>query len=333
MYEQFKHQFFLALSTIFDAEKLEIIGRKLDTVACDYKIEKKETSVVIYNPELPEMAKTFLVCKKIEGLAEQTLANYGRTLKSFFNEMQKFPDQITPNDIRIYLYRYQERRKITNRSLDKTRQTLSSFFQWASGEGYLQQNPMITIKKIKYVAKQRVSLDQVELEYIREACKTLKEKAVIEVLYSTGCRISELAALEKKDVDWDKKTVLLFGKGSKYRTSYLNAKAEVALKRYLESREDENDYLFVSDRRPHGQMHKAGLEKMIRQLSQRVSDRVGKKFTPHTFRHTTATVAMNNGMPVQDISKLLGHASIATTMIYAHTSTENVQNGHKKYVI
>ncbi len=333
MYEHFKNQFALTLSAAFTKDDIEIILRKLDMVAYDYDVVKKETSIVPYNTELPEMVKTFLVCKKIEGLAEGSLYNYGQALKKFFRIVQKAPEQVKVNDIRVYLYRYQEENGITNRSLDKIRQILGSFFHWASNEGYLERNPMITIKPIKYEKKPREALSQVELEYIREACRTPKEKAIVEFLYSTGCRVSELTNVKKSDIDWNKKSVHLFGKGRKYRTSYLNAKAEVALLNYLESREDNNEYLFVSDRKPHNQMHKDGIEKIIRNLAKRAAEHVGKPVSPHVFRHTTATTAINNGMPIEDISILLGHENVATTMIYAKTCQENVMSGHKKYII
>lgn len=333
MYEHFKNQFALTLSATFTKDDIEIILKKLDVVAYDYDVTKKETSIVPYNTELPEMVKTFLVCKKIEGLSEGSLYNYGQALKKFFRTMQKAPEQVKVNDIRVYLYRYQEENGITNRSLDKIRQILSSFFHWASNEGYLQQNPMVTIKPIKHEKKPREALSQVELEYIREACQTLKEKAIVEFLYSTGCRVSEMANVKKSDIDWNKKSVHLFGKGRKHRSSYLNAKAEVSLQNYLNSREDTNEYLFVSDRKPHNQMHKDGIEKIIRNLAKRASEHVQKPVSPHIFRHTTATTALNNGMPIEDISILLGHENVATTMIYAQTSQENVMSGHKKYII
>lgn len=333
MYEQFKNQFALSLAAIYTKDDIEIILRKMDIVAYNYDIQKKETSVVVYNSELPEMAKTFMVCKKIEGMSEGTLYNYGLTLQKFFLQMQKPPEQITPNDVRVYLYRYQEEHKISNRSLDKLRQTLNNFFQWASCEGYLPRNPMITIKPIKFEKKPRQPLTQIELEYIRQACQTPKERAMVEFMYSTGCRVSEMAVVKKSDINWNTKEVRLFGKGKKHRTSFLNAKAEVALLNYFKTREDDNDYVFVSDRRPHNQMHKAGLEKIVRNLAKRASEHVSKPVSPHVFRHTTATTAMNSGMPVEDISILLGHASIATTMIYAKTSMENIRSGHKKYVV
>lgn len=201
MYEQFKNQFALSLAAIYSKDDIEIILRKMDIVAYDYDIQKKETSVVVYNSELPEMAKTFMVCKKIEGMSEGTLYNYGLMLQKFFLQMQKPPEQITPNDVRAYLYRYQEEHGITNRSLDKLRQTLNNFFKWASCEGYLQRNPMATIRPIKYEKKPRQPLTQIELEYIRQACQTTKEKAMVEFMYSTGCRVSEMAIVKKTDIN------------------------------------------------------------------------------------------------------------------------------------
>lgn len=333
MYEQFKNQFALALATNYPKEDIEIILKKLDFVAFNYDVSKKETAVAVYNSDMPDIVKTYLVCKKVEGLAEQTLYNYGNALRKFFFELQKSPDKISPNDIRVYLYRYQEVNGTTNRSLDKIRQMIVGFFNWATCEGYLERNPALTIKPIKFEKKEREPLTQIELEYIRKACVTPRDKAIVEVMYSTGCRVSELAILKKEDVDWNKKSVHLFGKGKKHRTSYLNAKAEVALLEYIKTRTDDSEYLFVSQRKPHGQLKKCAIEKIIRQIAERASDHVKKPVSPHVFRHTTATTALSNGMPIEDISSLLGHENIATTMIYAKASVENVQNGHKKYVV
>ena len=333
MYEQFKNQFALSLAAIYPAEDIEVILKKLDVVSCNYDFAKKETSVMVYNSDMPEIVKTYLVCKKVEGLSEQTIYNYGNALRKFFFAVQKAPEQISPNDIRVYLYRYQEENGTTNRSLDKIRQMICGFFSWACCEGYLDRNPALTIKPIKFEKKERTPLTQIELEYIRRACADIRDKAIIEFLYSTGCRVSELTGIKKEDVDWNKKSVHLFGKGKKHRTSYLNAKAEVALKEYLNSRDDDNEYLFVSSRSPHGQLKKCAVEKIVKQIAERASDNVSKPVTPHIFRHTTATTALNNGMPIEDISSLLGHENVATTMIYAKTSIENIQSGHKKYVI
>lgn len=333
MYEQFKTQLIMLLANDFSVEDISSITKNLDIVACNYDVTKKETGVAIYNSEAPELVKAYLVCKKIEGLSDQTLYNYGKCLQNFFFAVQKSPDQITANDIRIFLYQYQEQKKISNRTLDKYREYISHFYQWACSEEYVEKNPTINVRPIKYEVKPRQALSQIELEYIRKSCVTLKEKAIIEVLYSTGCRVSELAGLKKSDINWHDKTVHLFGKGSKHRTSFLNAKAEVAISEYLASRTDDDESLFVSDRKPYHPIKKDALEKIVRIISKRATDHVNKKVTPHILRHTTATTAIRNGMPVEDIRELLGHSKIDTTMIYAKTSIANVQAGHKKYII
>lgn len=333
MYEKFKNQFALSLSSSYGKEDIEVILRKLDSISYNYEISQKETSVMLYNYEIPEMVKTYLVCKKVEGVAEGTLYNYGKTLENFFFQMQKSPDKISPNDIRVYLYNYQETKHISNRSLDKIRQMICGFFTWANSEGYLERNPTITIKPIKYEKKERQPMSQIELEYIRQSCNTLREKAIVEFLYSTGCRVSELCGVKISDIDWNNKSVHLYGKGKKHRTSYINAKSEVSLLAYLKTRTDNNEYLFVSERKPHGNLKKDAIEKVIRQISKRASEHIKKPISPHIFRHTFATTSLNNGMPVEDISCLLGHENISSTMIYSKISLDNVKNNHKKYVI
>lgn len=333
MYEQFKNKFAMKISDMVSYDVLKEILIQLDQVAYDYDICAKETQLVVYNSELPQIVKTFLVCKKLEGLSDGTLYNYRLHLHRFFLEIQKSPENITPNDIRVFLYCYQEQRKISNRSLDKYREIICNFFEWAYNEDYLEKNIVKSLKPIKYEVKPRKALSQIELEYIRRGCRTLKEKAIIEFLYSTGCRVSELADLKKCDVNFDSKAVHLFGKGNKHRVSFMNAKCVVTLKEYLASRDDDNEYLFVSDRKPHNRIHKAGVEKIVRNISNRAIINTGKHVTPHILRHTFASISIQNGMPVEDISRLLGHAQISTTMIYAETSMENIQNEHKRYVI
>jgi integrase/recombinase XerD len=161
----------------------------------------------------------------------------------------------------------------------------------------------------------------------------LRERAIIEFLYSTGARVSELTIIKKSDINWYEKSVYLFGKGRKHRISFLNAKAEVALMKYLESRDDDCEYLFATIKKPHRNLSKDGVEKIVRNIAHRASDNIGKHITPHILRHTTATTALQSGMPIADISKLLGHESIDTTMIYAKSSLEDVRSGHKKHII
>lgn len=333
-YEQFKNSFLVELENSIPELKIEHIKRisqVLDRAAYPYDVKEKETYLVPFDNPIPNLIKTYIVVKKTEGLSDGTLSNYARTLKQFFMWARKPPEEITANDIRMFLYDYSQKKGVSGRTLDKYREFICWFFHWAHTEEYISKDPSRAVKEIKHEVKQRVALTQVELEYLRLACKTAREKAMIEFFYSTGCRVSELTIVKKSDLNLDAGTVHLFGKGRKHRTSFINAKCEVALKEYLNSRNDDCEYLFVTTRRPHRQMTKATVEKIIGEIAERT--KISKKVTPHILRHTSATQAVNNGMPIENISKFLGHASVATTMIYAQVSEENVQAQHTKHLI
>ena len=332
MYEQMRNDFLVALSNEPGVDVVTAL-RVLDQVATGYEVKRKETGLVVYNGDLPEVVKIYLVCKKMAGLSDGTLENYKIILSVFFREIRKPPQFITANEIRMFLYLYKEQKGISHRTMDKYREYITRFFTWAHAEGYLSNNPAANIAAIKYEEKPREALTQVELEYLRMACETIREHAIIEFLYSTGARVSELTAIKKADINWYDKSVHLFGKGKKHRISFLNAKAEVALKKYLESRNDDCEYLFATIKRPYRNLSKDGVEKIVRNIARRASDNVGKHITPHILRHTTATTALQSGMPIADISKLLGHESIDTTMIYAKSSLEDVRSGHKKHIV
>lgn len=332
MYEQMRNDF---LADLYSEQTIDIatVLRVLDLVATRYEVKRKETGLVVYDGELPEVAKIYLVCKKMAGLSDGTLENYKIILGVFFREIRKPPQLITANEIRMFLYLYKEQKGISHRTIDKYREYITRFFTWAHDEGYIASNPARNIAAIKYEERPREALTQVELEYLRMACVTIRERAIIEFLYSTGARVSELSIIKKSDINWYDKSVHLFGKGKKHRSSFLNAKAEVALIKYLESRTDDCEYLFVTMKKPYRSLSKDGIEKIVRNVAKRASDNIGKHITPHVLRHTTATTALQSGMPIADISKLLGHESIDTTMIYAKSSLEDVRSGHKKHII
>lgn len=335
MYEHFRNAFLTAAHDAkLPVDMLEAAVKILDTVAERYDVRPRELALAPYAcGEVPEIVKIYLVCKRIEGLSEQTLKTYMQHLRLFFAAMMKPLPEITANDIRVYLFRYQRERGCSDRSLDKYRGYFFSFFSWATDEGYLERNPMRTIPPIKYEKKPRQHLTQLELEYLRCACRTPRDKAVVEILYSTGCRVAELAAIKLSDIDWNSGSVHLFGKGKKHRDSFLNAKAEVAVRAYLATRNDDCPYLIVSERKPYRPLKTAAIQKIVRKLAERVSGQIPKPVTPHVLRHTTATTALQSGMPITDISRLLGHSKIDTTLVYAHTSLVDVQNGHRKHVV
>lgn len=332
MYEQFKDQFITALSRSFSTEELRTIGDYLDVAAKNYEISKKETNLVVYEQEIPETVEFYIVSKKIAGLSEKSLYLYLMVLKDFFYTVMKQPEKVTANDIRIYLFQYQKFHGISNRTLDCRRTIICSYFNWMAAEEYICKNPAINISPIKYERKHKRSMSQLDLEKVRLACETKREKAIVEMLYSTGCRVTELERLNISDVNFETKEVTLFGKGDKHRISYLNARAEVALKDYLSTRDDNNIALFVYERKPYGRLKKSGIELIIRKIMERTSG-VTTHVTPHVFRHTTATTALDRGMSVVDVSRLLGHRRLDTTMEYITTNSDSVKGNHRNCVI
>lgn len=331
MYERFKSQLILKLSERFDNDEINTIINIVNIVANDYEFNEKSKELVVYENYMPEVIKTFLACKKIEGYSDGTLNNYKNQLMNFVVFINKDINDIQTNDIRIFLYQYQMQRNVSNRTLNKYQENLKAFFVWCHEEGYIDRNIARKLKPIKYEEKPRQALSQIELEQVRCACKSIRDRAIVEFIYSTGCRVSELCDVKISDVDWNNNSVHLFGKGSKHRTSFINAKSEFTLKQYLDTRNDNNEYLFVSLKKPYNKLNKCGVEKIIRDIAAR--SELNKKLTPHILRHTTATTALRNGMPVDEIQKMLGHSSVNTTMIYAKTNIENVKANHKRFVI
>lgn len=333
MYEHLKNELITNLiENNFEVEQVNIVINCLNKISYDYDITKKKTEIVILNTEMPKLLKTYLICKKMEGYSEGTLYNIGKIVHSFFYSVNKTPEQITANDIRYFLYKYKESKNIKDCTLDKYRQYICSFYEWVYSEGYIKTNPAYTVKPIKYEKETRNALKQIELEYLRKSCKTEKEKAIVEVLYSTGCRVSELCGIKFSDIDYNNKTILVFGKGKKYRTVMLNAKSIVALEDYLKVRNGNEEFLFVSDRYPYKPLHPCGIQKILRNVCSR-NENLNVKVTPHILRHTTATTARKNGMPIENISKMLGHENINTTLIYAKSDMEEIRMEHEKYVV
>lgn len=311
--------------------QMQRITECLDVCAAPYEIKQAELALSVPSGDVPELIKMYIATKTVEGQSKAGLDNRLGHLKTFVRYVRKPIERVTPQDIRVFLYQYQQDRGICSASLDKLRSEVCSFFHWCAAEGYLDKDPAITIKPIKCEKKQRQSLSQMELEYIRKACQTIRERAMIEFMYSTGCRVSEMCIVKKSDVNFQSDEVHLFGKGKKHRTSYLNAKAHVALQEYLKSRDDASEYLFVRDRRPHEKLGKEAIEEIVRNIRERAG--ITKVVTPHILRHTTATQAVRHGMPIEEVQKLLGHENVATTMIYVETSQDDVRSGHAKAVV
>ena len=214
-------------------------------------------------------------------------------------------------------------------SLNNQRTYICAFYKWLVDNDYLTKNPCANIKVIKHEKHTRHSLSGIDMEKLRDACENERDRALIEFLYATACRCEELVNVKISDVDFDSKEVLLFGKGRKERISYLNARAVVAIQKYLEKRKGNSEYLFCKQRAPYSKLTTRTIEKEIT----KIGEKAGVSVSPHIIRHTTATDAIGKGMPIEQVQRLLGHESISTTLIYAKVSQKNVKNGHEKYIV
>lgn len=326
----FKHELLESLCQDFSTEELGKIEMAVVRLLTKYDVTPKETALVVYDENNTRLLKMYLVAKKIEGLSEGTLNNYFYCNRAFLARVGKSVQDISANDVRLYLFNYKEEHQLSDRSLEKVRSYINHFFSWLALEGYIPTNPCLAVKPIKFEAKPRRSLNQEELEYIRKSCENITESTIIEFLYSTGCRIAELCIVKREDVNLVSGEVHLFGKGKKHRISYLNAKALVALREYLEADESESEYLFHITKKPFTKLSTSRMREIIEGICERANL---PDVTPHCFRHATATNALSNGMPVQEIQKILGHANISTTMIYTEVLQDHIKADHKRYVV
>ena len=270
----------------------------------------------------------FLDVKALEGCSKATIENYKFNPNKFLLGIGKDPTEIATQDIRKYLADYKRERGVSNTTLDNMRRVFQSFFTWMHREGYIIKDPCAAVNKIRADKIIKNPYSDEEMELMREAAKNLREKAIIEVLYSTGMRIGELEKLNKDDIDFVNGKAIVFGKGAKEREVYFNVKAQLALKKYLENRNDTNEALFVGLQSPYNRLKVSTYEKILRELG----GRCGVHCHPHRFRRTCATILLNKGMPIQEVSKVLGHAKLETTMIYCEIDQQSVATNHKKYM-
>ena len=270
----------------------------------------------------------FLDVKALEGCSKATIENYKFNLNKFLLGVGKDPTEIATQDIRKYLADYKRERGVSNTTLDNMRRVFQSFFTWMHREGYIIKDPCAAVNKIRADKIIKNPYSDEEMELMREAAKNLREKAIIEVLYSTGMRIGELEKLNKDDIDFVNGKAIVFGKGAKEREVYFNVKAQLALKKYLENRNDTNEALFVGLQSPYNRLKVSTYEKILRELG----NRCGVHCHPHRFRRTCATILLNKGMPIQEVSKVLGHAKLETTMIYCEIDQQSVATNHRKYM-
>lgn len=276
-----------------------------------------------------EYLKLFLNAKQMEGCSTRTIQYYRVTVEHFINDMQHSVRKINTEQIRDYLVRYQKINNCSKVTIDNIRRNLSSFFSWLEEEDYILKSPMRRIHKIRTKTVVKETISDEDIEKLRDHCSELRDIAMLDLLYSTGIRVGELVNLDIKDVNFEQRECVVFGKGDKERRVYFDAKAKIHLKRYLASRTDNNPALFVTLSAPHNRLKISGVEIRIRELGRSLGlDRIH----PHKFRRTMATRAIDKGMPIEQVQKILGHSQIDTTMQYAIVNQNNVKNAHQKYI-
>lgn len=324
MEERFRSELLENLGML-DKSAVEQVDRVLTGLFSRYTVGTKSNEVIVYDGNNNKILGRYLASMRLEGKSEQTMEQYKRAIQKMLDNIGKPLKDITTNDIRYHLSMYQSVRKVSKATLDNERRYLSAFFAWVTAEEYVVKNPMLRIKKVKEDKKIKKAFSDYEIEKLRENCKNKKEKAIIEFFLSTGCRVSEVVGLDIKDVDFDKGECTVFGKGSKERTVYLTEKSIYYLKEYLGSRKKESQVLFAN--KSGKRWSKQSIEKCLKNLGKRA---VVDNVHPHRFRRTFATNALNKGMPIQYVQKILGHKSMDTTLIYCVLDMESIKLEHKK---
>lgn len=271
----------------------------------------------------------FISAKRVEGCSVKTLKYYQTTLLRFFEAVPIHVTHVTTEDLRDYLSDYQQARGCSKSNIDNIRRILSSFFAWLEDENIILKSPVRRIHKIKSSQTVKETYTDEALEVMRDQCGCLRDLAMIDLLASTGMRVGELVRLNRADIDFENRECIVFGKGSKERPVYFDARTKIHLKNYLDSRTDDNPALFVSLLKPHDRLEISGVEIRLRKLGRRLGI---SKVHPHKFRRTLATRAIDKGMPIEQVQRLLGHAKIDTTMQYAMVNQNNVKISHRKYI-
>lgn len=300
--------------------------KKLQEVMLDAFSGKPEKKRSIPNDEYLIM---FLDAKTIEGCSSRTIRYYRATIEKMLQHMEQPIRKITTEDMRNYLSEYQSWNGCGKVTVDNVRRNISSFFSWLEEENYILKSPMKRIHKIKTNQQVKEIISDEDIERLRDRCSCKRDLAMIDLLYSTGIRVGELVNINITDVDFEARECVVFGKGGKERKVYFDAKAKLHLLEYLQKRRDDNPALFVTLDAPHSRLKISGVEIRIRELGKKAEL---PRVHPHKFRRTMATRAIDKGMPIEQVQRLLGHSQIDTTMQYAMVNQSNVKASHKKYI-
>ncbi len=302
----------------------------LTEICLNYQIERiepiKKQEILKNNTNI---LNKFISSKEIEGCSTRTLNYYRDNINKMFDTVNLPIKEITTEILRNYLADYKSNSNVGMVTIDNIRRTLSSFFAWLESEDYIVKSPVRRIHKVKTTRRVKETLTDENLEKLRDTCSNVRDLAILELLISTGIRVGELTKLNISDMNFQERSCIVLGKGNSEREVYFSAKSKMYIKKYLETRTDDNEALFVSLIKPYNRLGISGIEIAIRNLGRKANI---NKVHPHKFRRTMATMAIDKGMPIEQVQKLLGHIKIDTTMEYAMVNQSNVKNSHRKYI-
>ena len=310
-----------------DNAQMKQLRQVMEHALCRYNVTELE--IKPEEDDSNNLIARFIAAKRIEGCSEKTLKYYQTTIDAMRASLGKNVRHINTEDLRTYLTEYQGKKQSSRVTIDNIRRILSSFFSWLEDEDYIVKSPVRRIHKVKTTSSIKETYSDEELEKMRDNCEELRDLAMIDMLASTGMRVGEMVLLNRADIDFSERECVVFGKGDKERIVYFDARAKLHLQEYLDSRKDENPALFVSLRTPHKRMQIGGIESRLRKMGKKLNI---AKVHPHKFRRTLATMAIDKGMPIEQLQKLLGHQKIDTTLQYAMVKQSTVKNAHRKYI-
>lgn len=313
--------------SVLDNVQLKQLRRAMEQTLLHYSVTRSAE-----NPEVTDdtdLIEKFIAAKRIEGCSEKTLKYYHATIIAMVSSVAKGVRHIQTEDLRSYLTEYQVKNHSSRVTIDNIRRILSSFFSWLEDEDYIIKSPVRRIHKVKTASNIKETYTDEDLEKMRDHCEELRDLAMIDMLASTGMRVGEMVLLNRDDINFTERECVVFGKGDKERIVYFDARAKLHLQEYLCSRTDDNPALFVTLRAPHERMQIGGIEHRLREMGKKLNI---PKVHPHKFRRTLATMAIDKGMPIEQLQRLLGHRRIDTTLQYAMVKQSNVKTAHRKYI-
>lgn len=313
----------------------DIITAEINKLEAKYALanilEEYDVRRIVNNPrkyDLRYNVKVFLKDKERQGASKLTIESYGMQLNIFANMVNKKVQDITKDDITDFLDKRANNGRVKQMTTMETiRSILRSFFSWLEDEDIIDDNPMLKIKPYKLPKTMTKALTVEKLELVRDNCITPREKALVETLYSTGCRLEEVNRINIEDINWENHSIKVLGKGNKERLVFFSARCSIYLKKYLETRNDNHEALFVTERKPYRRLSRRSIQREIK----RIGERVNMRIYPHIFRHTMATLMLNRGCPMSVVQELLGHDDLATTQTYAQVTYSHKQQSYEKY--